>query len=265
MGKNSITYRSDCEVLSERIKTRDEYALDDKREAKRLFRQLIGIMNRCDDPAAKKTGEKLISLLPSLDKIDFSRFRRRYNYITSRRKREDDATFNDGFNACLDQMEEDGWFGDKEINENKMNRIQRLTEEDLHNMVKEAVVRLRESYYGFDESSFGFDEADEKGEGGTKKSPDDGRPRDSHSKTSQQRREVVLDSLRNEPDDPSNVKRREFIFKLYGNKIKNDDDYDTYRSLFSKCLNPDDSAHQFDDSQINTMYNMLSSVASTTR
>lgn len=265
---DELVYKNVNAVLSERIKTRDEYAEGDKKEAKRLFKQLIGIMNRCDDPNAKKMGERLVSLVGKLDGIDFSTFKRRYNYVTSKRRKEDDEKFNDGFNAALDQIEEDGWFEDNHIKENKMKKVQQLTEQDLHNMVKEAVERLRESYYGFDESGFGrygFDESGKEDSKDSKKGKDEGRPSDSNSASAQHRREVVLDALRNEPDDPSNVKRREFIYLLWGDKIQNDKDYDTYRGLMSKYLDPDDSSHQFDDSQINQIYNKLSSIASTTR
>lgn len=250
MDINALTSRVTREVLNERIKTRDEYASSDKKEAKRLFKQLIGIMNRCDDPNAKKMVERLSSLAGKLDGVDFSTFKRRYNYVTAQRRKEDNETFNSGFNAALDQLDEDGWFNDT-IKESKMKKVQ-LTENDLHNMVREAVYKLRESFYGFDESGDGSS-SDE-----GPKSDDDGRPDDSSSEDAQRKRSVVLDTLRNTRDDYSDVKRRNFIYKLYN--ISDKDDYDTYRSLFSKCLNPKDSAHQFSDAQINTLYNMLSNV-----
>lgn len=137
-----------------------------------------------------------------------------------------------------------------------------LTEQDLHNMVKEAVMALRESLYGFDESGIpgGFDEADDKEKPEKRNKDDDGRPNDSDSEAAQRKRSIVLDTLRNygENDEVSNVKRRNIIYKLYN--VSDEDDYDTYRSLFSKCLNPEDSSHQFSDAQINVIYNMISNI-----
>ena len=54
----------------------------------------------------------------------------------------------------------------------------------------------------------------------------------------------------------SDVKRRGAIDLLY--HPKDDAERDTYRSEFSKYLNPDDKAHVWDDSQINKLYNWLS-------
>ena len=59
-------------------------------------------------------------------------------------------------------------------------------------------------------------------------------------------------------DEKSNVKRRGAIELLY--HPKDDGEWDTYRSEFSKYLNPDDTAHVWDDSQINKLYNWLSDI-----
>ena len=58
--------------------------------------------------------------------------------------------------------------------------------------------------------------------------------------------------------EDSRVRRRAIIYRLYN--VSDDKDYDTYRSLFSKCLDPDDSAHQFSDGQINIIYDMISDI-----
>lgn len=95
------------QVLTERIKTRDEYASDDRKEMKRLFKSLIGIFNRCQDPKAEKIKNSLISLMERSENVDFTTFKRRYNYTTVQRQKEKDEDFNNGFNAALDQIEED--------------------------------------------------------------------------------------------------------------------------------------------------------------
>ena len=95
------------QVLTERIKTRDEYAVDDHKEMKRLFKSLIGIFNRCQDPKAEKIKNSLIGLMEKADNVDFTTFKRRYNYTTVQRQKEKDEDFNNGFNAALDQIEED--------------------------------------------------------------------------------------------------------------------------------------------------------------
>ena len=94
-------------VLTERIKTRDEYAVDDRREMKKLFKSLIGIFNRCNDPKAEKVKNGLIKLMGLADGVDFSTFKRRYNYTTVQRRKEKDEDYNNGFNDALDQIEED--------------------------------------------------------------------------------------------------------------------------------------------------------------
>lgn len=132
-----------------------------------------------------------------------------------------------------------------------MGKIIKLTESDLHNMVFRAVQNIKESL----DFGGGFDEA-------SAATPDDGRPQDSDSKKAQQKRNSVLTALRrsNSTDEmeDSRVRRRAIIYRLYN--VSDDKDYDTYRSLFSKCLDPDDSAHQFSDGQINIIYDMISDI-----
>ena len=132
-----------------------------------------------------------------------------------------------------------------------MGKIIKLTESDLHNMVFRAVQNIKESF----DFGGGFDEA-------SAATPDDGRPQDSDSKKAQQKRNSVLSALRrsNSTDEmeDSRVRRRAIIYRLYN--VSDDKDYDTYRSLFSKCLDPDDSAHQFSDGQINIIYDMISDI-----
>ena len=94
-------------VLTERIKTRDEYAVDDHRAMKKLFKSLIGLFNRCEDPKAEKIKTGLIKLMGLAENVDFSTFKRRYNYTTVQRRKEKDEDFNNGFNAALDQIEQD--------------------------------------------------------------------------------------------------------------------------------------------------------------
>lgn len=127
----------------------------------------------------------------------------------------------------------------------------RVTEGELKRMIAESVQRLME----FDESYFGgFDEGGDE----PKRQPED---RDGDGDTSntdmERKRNVVLDMFSND-DEKSNVKRRGAIELLY--HPKDDGEWDTYRSEFSKYLNPDDTAHVWDDSQINKLYNWLSDI-----
>lgn len=102
---DKIITESMMSVLNERIKTREEYADGDKKEAKKLFKSLIGIFNRCDDPNAKKMCESLLKLENKVDKIDFSSFKRRYNYTTVQRKKEDDEKWTDGYWSAMNNIE----------------------------------------------------------------------------------------------------------------------------------------------------------------
>ena len=89
------------QMVTERIKTREEYADGDKKEAKKLFKSLIGLFNRCDDPQAKKMVEKLSKLEGDTEKIDFSKFTRRYNYVTAQRRKEDEEKWAEGYQSAM--------------------------------------------------------------------------------------------------------------------------------------------------------------------
>ena len=107
--------------------------------------------------------------------------------------------------------------------------IIRVTESEIKRMIMESVkkvVSIKENFGGFDEEYFGgFDEK-------------------SGSNDS------------NKMGGGSDVKRRGAIDLLY--HPKDDAERDTYRSEFSKYLNPEDKDHVWDDSQINKLYNWLS-------
>lgn len=129
----------------------------------------------------------------------------------------------------------------------------RVTEGEIKKMIAESVQRLLE----FDEGYFGgFDEGDQQQQ--AQRQPED---RDGDGNTNntdmERKRNVVLDMFSND-DEKSNVKRRGAIELLY--HPKDDGEWDTYRSEFSKYLNPDDTAHVWDDSQINKLYNWLSDI-----
>ena len=100
-------------------------------------------------------------------------------------------------------------------------------------------------YWGFDEAAKERDPEDKDGDG--KVGDDD----------MQRKRSFVLDMFSND-NGKSDVKRRGAIELLY--HPKDDGEWDTYRSEFSKYLNPDDTAHVWDDSQINKLYNWLSDI-----
>lgn len=129
----------------------------------------------------------------------------------------------------------------------------RVTEGEIKKMIAESVQRLLE----FDEGYFGgFDEGSQQQQ--PQRQPED---RDGDGNTNntdmERKRNVVLDMFSND-DEKSNVKRRGAIELLY--HPKDDGEWDTYRSEFSKYLNPDDTAHVWDDSQINKLYNWLSDI-----
>jgi hypothetical protein len=141
--------------------------------------------------------------------------------------------------------------------------IIRVTEGEIKRMIAESVNRLLEfdeSFMGgFDEGfSGGFDETAKKRPAPPERSPED---RDGDGDTSntdmERKRNVVLDMFSND-DEKSNVKRRGAIELLY--HPKDDGEWDTYRSEFSKYLDPDDTAHVWKDSQINKLYNWLSDI-----
>ena len=98
---DEIVSRCVREVITERIKTRDEYAESDKKEARKLIRSLMGIFNRCQDPKAEAIVKKLDKLSGDMEKVDFSSFKRRYNYTTAQRKKEDEEKWEDGYQSAL--------------------------------------------------------------------------------------------------------------------------------------------------------------------
>lgn len=126
-------------------------------------------------------------------------------------------------------------------------------------MVMESVKRiLSENFGGFDEEYLGgFDEVARKRPAPPKSETED-RDGDGNSENSdmQRKRSFVLDKFSNKENGQSDVKRRGAIDLLY--HPKDDSERDTYRSEFSKYLDPNDTAHVWDDTQINKLYNWLS-------
>jgi hypothetical protein len=139
--------------------------------------------------------------------------------------------------------------------------IIRVTESEIRKMITESVnkiLSLREGFGGFDEEYLGgFDEGSSETQDSGNDNPSD-RDGDGKSENSdmQRKRSFVLDKFSNKMGDGSDVKRRGAIDLLY--HPKDDAERDTYRSEFSKYLNPEDKAHVWDDSQINKLYNWLS-------
>ena len=139
--------------------------------------------------------------------------------------------------------------------------IIRVTESEIRKMITESVnkiLSLREDFGGFDEEYLGgFDEGSSEGQDSGNDNPSD-RDGDGKSENSdmQRKRSFVLDKFSNKMGDGSDVKRRGAIDLLY--HPKDDAERDTYRSEFSKYLNPEDKDHVWDDSQINKLYNWLS-------
>ena len=131
----------------------------------------------------------------------------------------------------------------------------RITEGEIKKLIRESVEKLLE----FDESfGGGFDETARKRPAPPQRDPAD---RDGDGKTSnddmQRKRNVVVDMFSNE-NGKSDVKRRGAIELLY--HPKDEGEWDTYRREFSKYLDPNDTAHVWDDSQINQLYNWLGDV-----
>lgn len=139
--------------------------------------------------------------------------------------------------------------------------IIRVTESEIKRMIMESVkkvVSIKENFGGFDEEYFGgFDEKSGSNDNSGESNPSD-RDGDGNSENSdmQRKRSFVLDKFSNKMGDGSDVKRRGAIDLLY--HPKDDAERDTYRSEFSKYLNPEDKDHVWDDSQINKLYNWLS-------
>lgn len=139
--------------------------------------------------------------------------------------------------------------------------IIRVTESEIKRMIMESVkkvVSIKENFDGFDEEYLGgFDEKSGSNDNSGENNPSD-RDGDGNSENSdmQRKRSFVLDKFSNKMGDGSDVKRRGAIDLLY--HPKDDAERDTYRSEFSKYLNPEDKDHVWDDSQINKLYNWLS-------
>ena len=135
-----------------------------------------------------------------------------------------------------------------------------VTESEIRRLVVESVKRvlsMNEGFGGFDEEYLGgFDEESEKRGGGDDNPSDRDGDGNSENSDMQRKRSFVLDKFSNKMGGGSDVKRRGAIDLLY--HPKDDAERDTYRSEFSKYLNPDDKAHVWDDSQINKLYNWLS-------
>ena len=135
-----------------------------------------------------------------------------------------------------------------------------VTESEIRRLVAESVKRvlsMNEGFGGFDEEYLGgFDEESEKKDGGENNPSDRDGDGNSENSDMQRKRSFVLDKFSNKMGSGSDVKRRGAIDLLY--HPKDDAERDTYRSEFSKYLNPDDKAHVWDDSQINKLYNWLS-------
>lgn len=146
----------------------------------------------------------------------------------------------------------------------------RITESELKSLISESVKKLltiNEDFGGgFDEMLGGFgggfdetarkrpappqrDHADRDGDGNT------------NNDDMQRKRSFVLDKFSNDEgseEGRSKVKRRGAIELLYHPKDKKE--WDTYRSEFSKYLDPNDTAHVWDDTQINKLYNWLNDI-----
>ena len=139
--------------------------------------------------------------------------------------------------------------------------IIKVTESEIKRMITESVKKilsLREDFGGFDEEYLGgFDEgSSERQDSGSDNTSDRDGDGKSENSDMQRKRSFVLDKFSNKMGDGSDVKRRGAIDLLY--HPKDDAERDTYRSEFSKYLNPEDKAHVWDDSQINKLYNWLS-------
>lgn len=136
--------------------------------------------------------------------------------------------------------------------------IIKITEREIKRLVAESVQKLMEMDGAFGGFDGGFDEAARKRPAPPKR---DGTDKDGDGKTDnddmQRKRNVVVDMFSNR-NGKSDVKRRGAIELLY--HPKDEGEWDTYRSEFSKYLDPNDTAHVWDDSQINQLYNWLGDV-----
>ena len=134
----------------------------------------------------------------------------------------------------------------------------KVTEGEIKRMIAESVSKLLKLNEGFDEEFMGgFDEAARKRPAPPKNPSDRDGDGNSSNDDMQRKRNVVVDMFSNE-NGKSDVKRRGAIELLY--HPKDEGEWDTYRSEFSKYLDPDDTAHVWDDTQINQLYNWLGDV-----
>ena len=130
----------------------------------------------------------------------------------------------------------------------------KVTEGEIRMMIAESVKRIlmKEGFGGFDETARKRpaapqrDPADKDGDGNT------------DNDDMQRKRSFVLNKFSNKENGKSDVKRRGAIDLLY--HPKDEGEWDTYRSEFSKYLDPEDTAHVWDDTQINKLYNWLSDI-----
>ena len=137
----------------------------------------------------------------------------------------------------------------------------KITESEIKKLVVESVQRLLEFDEGF--GLYGFDEASEDDKENSVEKSNDSEPAEEHkgkgsSPEMQRKRDVVTQAFSNKEDGKSDVKRRGAIQLLY--HPKTDAEWDTYRSMFSKYLDPEDTAHVWDDSEINKLFNWLSNL-----
>ncbi len=129
----------------------------------------------------------------------------------------------------------------------------RVTENEIKRLVKESVQRLLE----FDEG-WGYSAFDESGDKSNNDSEENsGKKGESSNSDMQRKRDVVTQAFAN-TGGASDVKRHNAIKLLY--HPRDEKEWDTYRSMFSKYLDPEDTAHVWDDSEINKLFNWLSNL-----
>lgn len=144
-----------------------------------------------------------------------------------------------------------------------MGNMIKVTEGEIRRMIAESVkkILMKEGFGGFDEGFYGggFDETARKRPAPPQRDPAD---KDGDGNTDnddmQRKRSFVLNKFSNKENGKSDVKRRGAIDLLY--HPKDEGEWDTYRSEFSKYLDPEDTAHVWDDTQINKLYNWLSDI-----
>ena len=129
----------------------------------------------------------------------------------------------------------------------------RITENEIKRLVKESVQRLLEFDEGWGYSA--FDESGDKSDNDSEENS--GKKGESSDSDMQRKRDVVTQAFNNTGDE-SDVKRHNAIKLLY--HPRDEKEWDTYRSMFSKYLNPEDTAHVWSDSEINKLFNWLSNL-----